>query len=87
MKIKYHKEFSKYYNRRIAHNPKLVSQFQKKLTKFMQNPKDPTLRDHKLVGEKNDFRSFSITGDIRIVYKIVDDEIWLYDFGSHNQVY
>ncbi len=87
MKIKYHRDFTKNYKKRIAPNPKFVSQFQKQLVKFIQNPSDHTLRDHKLVGEKYKFRAFSITGDIRIVYKIVGDEIWLYDIGSHNQVY
>jgi addiction module RelE/StbE family toxin len=87
MQIKYHREFLKNYKRRIAPNPKLVSQFQKQLERFIQNPKNPLLRDHKLVGEKLELRAFSITGDIRLVYKIVNDEIWLFDVGSHNQVY
>ncbi len=87
MQIKYHKDFVKNYKKRIAHNPKLVSQFQKQLAKFVVNSDDPTLRDHKLIGEKHELRAFSITGDIRVVYKVANDEIRLYDIGSHNQVY
>lgn len=87
MQIKYHREFLKNYKRRIAPNPKLATQFKKQLEKFSTNSKDPLLKDHKLVGEKLEFRAFSITGDIRVVYKIVGDELWLYDIGSHNQVY
>jgi len=45
------------------------------------------LRDHKLIGKKKNFRAFSVTGDIRVVYIIVDSNIWLFDIGSHNQVY
>ena len=87
MKIKYHREFAKNYRKRISPNPKLVSQFEKQLHRFLTNPNDSILRDHKLVGEKHEFRAFSVTGDIRVVYKIVNNEIWLYDIGSHNQVY
>jgi addiction module RelE/StbE family toxin len=87
MQIKYHKEFQKSYKKRIAPNPKLVAQFQKQLTLFLKNPENPTLKDHKLVGKKLRLRAFSITGDIRVVYKIVNDELWLFDIGSHNQVY
>jgi len=87
MKIKYHKDFLKNYKKRIKPYPKLSSQFIKQLNKFINNPKDPSLRDHKLTGKKISFRSFSVTGDIRVVYIIKNDEIWLYDIGSHNQVY
>jgi addiction module RelE/StbE family toxin len=87
MKIKYHKEFLKNYKKRIKSNPKLAAQFSKQLNKFIVNPKDSTLRDHKLIGKKKNFHAFSITGDIRAVYIIENGEIWLYDIGSHNQVY
>ena len=87
MRIKYHREFIKYYKKRIAHSPKLVAQFQKQLRKFINNPKDLVLKDHKLTGQRDGYRSFSITGDIRVVYKIVGDNIWFYNIGSHNQVY
>ena len=87
MKIKYHKDFLKSYKKRIKPYPKLASQFTSQLNKFINNPKDPSLRDHKLIGKKKSFRAFSVTGDIRIVYIITDNEIWLYDVGSHNQVY
>lgn len=87
MKIKYHKEFLKNYKKRIKPYPKLVTQFTNQLNKFIKNPKDTSLRDHKLIGKMKSFRAFSVTGDIRVVYLITDNEIWLYDIGSHNQVY
>ncbi len=87
MTIKYRKEFVKNYEKRIAQNPKLIIQFKKQLERFIQNPSYPTLKDHKLIGKKSEYRAFSITGDIRVVYKIINKEIWLYDIGSHNQVY
>ena len=87
MTIKYHKAFSKNYKKRIAPNPKLVKQFKSQLTIFLENPSDAKLRDHTLTGKKKNFRAFSITGDIRVIYRIVDDDLGLYVIGSHNQVY
>jgi addiction module RelE/StbE family toxin len=87
MKIKYHKEFVKNYKKRIESHPKLVKKFKEQLEKFIDNPSEPSVRDHKLIGKKQDFRAFSVTGDIRVVYKIVSGELWLYDIGSHNQIY
>lgn len=54
---------------------------------FLDNPKNSSLKDHALIGKKAGYRSFSITGNIRVVYKIVEDGIVLYDIGTHNQVY
>lgn len=87
MQIKYHKDFTKNFKKRISPNPKLTRQFQLQLDKFLINPDNPSLKDHKLVGKKSNFRAFSITGDIRVIYKKIRNEIWLYDIGSHNQVY
>lgn len=87
MQIKYHRDFIKNYKKRIIKNSKLVDQFKKQLDKFILDPSNPILKDHKLIGKKSEFRAFSITGDMRVVYKIVGREIWLYDIGSHNQVY
>jgi addiction module RelE/StbE family toxin len=87
MKIKHHKGFYKNYRKRISSNSKLVSKFQAKLKQFIKSPKNPTLKDHKLVGRLSSYRAFSITGDVRVVYRIVGDELWLYDIGTHGQVY
>lgn len=87
MKIQYHREFLKSYKKRVVPYPKLELQFRKQLHKLITNPNNPTLRDHKLIGKRKNFRSFSVTGDIRVVYLIVNNNIWLYDIGSHNQVY
>lgn len=87
MKIQYHREFLKSYKKRIAPYPKLEKQFQAQLEKLLKDSKDPSLRDHKLIGERKNFRSFSVTGDIRVVYIIVENSIWLFDIGSHNQIY
>ncbi|MHB8443360.1 MAG: type II toxin-antitoxin system RelE/ParE family toxin [Patescibacteria group bacterium] len=87
MKIKYHKNFLKNYKKRISPNPKLVDKFQKRLGIFLDNFNNPVLKNHKLTGKLSIYNSFSVTGDIRVIYKIEEDSILLFDIGTHNQVY
>jgi len=88
MKIKLHRKFEKSYRTRIASNEKLVLQTEARINLFKTNPKDPLLKNHELVGAKRGLRSFSIAGDIRIVYmQLTEDEVIFLDIGSHNQVY
>ena len=87
MKFYRSNKFKKSYKTRIAFNEILEEQVDDRLRIFSKNASDPLLKDHTLKGRLTGFRSFSITGDIRIVYRKEDDLIILYDIGSHNQVY
>ena len=88
MKVHRHPSFKKSYKQRIANNPKLITKVATRLNLFQQDPNNPVLKNHALVGKKLGFRAFSVTGDIRIVYSPVsENEAILLDIGSHNQVY
>ena len=87
MQVKYHRRFIKNYCRRVVSNRKLVIRFEQRLSLRLNDPENVVLRDHQLVGKKSQYRSFSIAGDIRVVYILEKDAILLYDIGSHNQVY
>lgn len=88
MKIRFHSKFVKNYQRRIRSNKNLVIQVEERIEIFKNNPNDPVLKNHILKGSKSGYKSFSITGDIRIIYEqISSDEIVFLDIGSHNQVY
>jgi len=87
MQVKYHRRFIKNYRRRVVSNRKLVIRFEQRLSLRLNDPENVVLRDHQLVGKKSQYRSFSIAGDIRVVYILEKDAILLYDIGSHNQVY
>lgn len=88
MKVELHPNFKKSYKKRILNNPKLVAKTASRLRIFQQNPTSPILNDHQLKGSKNNFRSFSVTGDIRIVYqRVPENHVILLDIGTHNQVY
>lgn len=88
MKIKLRPRFEKSYRSRILPNKKLVKQTQKRIALFSENTMHPLLKNHSLTGAKQGLRSFSVTGDIRIVYQpLGNDEVIFFDIGSHNQVY
>ncbi len=87
MKIEYHKNFIKSYNKRIKGNKKLEDKVRTRLSIFIDNPKDDSLRLHPLKGEMDKYWSFSVTGDIRVIFEIIDDVIFLHNIGTHNQVY
>ncbi len=89
MTIKYQKNFQKHLEQRVFPYKNLKAKFEQRLQAFLKNPHNPNplLRDHPLTGSLKTFRSFSVTGDIRVIYRIEHDTIRFYDVGSHNQVY
>lgn len=88
MEITYSLQFKKNFNKRIPKGSQLEKRYKERLTLFIKNRKSPILRDHKLTGKKKSFRSFSITGDFRVIYiQESEDTVVFIDIGTHNQVY
>ena len=44
-------------------------------------------RDHALIGEYKGFREFHLGGDMLIIYKVVDDVLYLQRMGTHSQLF
>jgi addiction module RelE/StbE family toxin len=85
MKIKFHKNFEKKY-KRLPVKLKLKVKERNKI--FSENPFDPVLNNHALQGKYHGYRSINITGDIRIVYNLLDKNIALFvDIDSHSNLY
>lgn len=88
MKIRNHPNFNKNFTKRIKSDTKLLKKFKERILVFETNKSNPLLADHQLSGKRKDFRSFSITGDVRVIYLEVNkEEVLFIDIGSHNQVY
>lgn len=87
MKIVFLANYSKHYKKRILPNKFLDKQFEKRLRLFLENPSHPLLKDHSLHGDLRGYRSFSITGDIRVIYYIKNETIHFSDIGAQTQVY
>ncbi len=81
------KSFKKNYKKRIQGNKNLENRFEHRYDLFIKDQSHGVLKDHQLTGKLQGFRSFSITGDIRVIYYINDDTAYFVDIGTHNQVY
>ncbi|MBI5413705.1 type II toxin-antitoxin system mRNA interferase toxin, RelE/StbE family [Candidatus Peregrinibacteria bacterium] len=85
LKALYHKNFKKDF-RKIQRNVK--ERFAERFLMFLENPAEPILRDHPLVGDLSGKLAFSIAGDVRVIYRFIDKKlILLLRIGTHNQVY
>ena len=85
MNIVYTQGFKKKFERL---SEKIQFQFQKRIELFVENPKNQLLQNHPLKGNLAGLRAFSVTGDCRVIYQIIDHStIKLMNIGTHNQVY
>ncbi|MBI2776607.1 MAG: type II toxin-antitoxin system YafQ family toxin [Chloroflexi bacterium] len=57
------------------------------LRRFAADPKDPLLRTHKLKGDLDPYWAFSVDDDLRVLFRWDDDEAFLVNIGTHNEVY
>ena len=87
MKIEFSHVFIKRFKNRFSHAPKIRKKFEERTRLFSLDPKNAILEDHALKGDKVGMRSFSVTGDIRVVYYILENTAYFVDIGTHNQVY
>lgn len=87
MKIEYHRQFLKHFRQRILPYPKLKKRFEQRLRLRLEDTQSAVIKDHRLLGSKSEYRAFSLTGNIRVVYKVEGEVLRLYDVGSHSQVY
>lgn len=86
-RVDFDKKFIKHYRLRVQNNPKLSKQYDERYRLFCGGKRDDPLNDHSLKGKKLGLRSFSVTGDIRVVYKEMGEAYIFLDVGTHNQVY
>ena len=85
MKLRFHKRFIKDYS---FLDQKIKAAFQERLILFFDNPYHAKLKNHPLKGKWYGYRSINISGDIRAVYKLNDDEEVIFiTIGSHSQLY
>ncbi len=77
----FNKQFEKLSSKRQQHIRSAV-----KL--FLQNTSNPALRNHALKGEWLGHRSISAGGDLRLHFKVIDNNTVLFiAVGTHSQLY
>jgi addiction module RelE/StbE family toxin len=67
----------------------LVPKFKKVIKKLTNDPFENSLKTHKLKGNLSDFYACSLTYQYRIILtiEIRDEEIFLVNIGTHDEVY
>jgi len=86
MQIDFHRGYLKAYDKLPQ---KIQIQAERRIAQFIQNRKEAQLRDHALTGNLIGKRSFSVTGNYRIIYQEIEEEVvFLFiDIGTHAKVY
>jgi len=87
MKVEFHSGFTKNFNKRFGNNNKIKKKLFERSKLFQIDSTNSILKDHSLKGTKSEYRAFSVTGDIRVIYKISNEIAYFVDIGTHNQVY
>ena len=81
------KQFVKDY-KRLKFSDKHYSKFIIYLAKLLNGEVLPLeAKDHALKGEWTDFRELHISGDLLLIYKVVDDIVYLARIGSHSELF
>lgn len=88
IEVAFSNSFKRAYKKKIKGNPEIEILFKKKLSIFLNNPYDISLRTHKLSGKLSEIWSFSISFSIRVTFIFVDDQkVLLESIGTHEDVY
>jgi addiction module RelE/StbE family toxin len=85
MNVVFHRRFDKMAAKQA---PKIKQKIVERITLFTNDPLDRQLRNHPLHSPYKGSYSIDITGDIRAIYELVDDETALFTHvGTHSQLY
>lgn len=80
-----HKHFEKRYAKL---SKKFKEAFRERKNLFLEDMHNPLLETHALHGRYKGYQSFNVTGDIRVVYKEEEKDIFLFtDIGTHPELY
>lgn len=80
-----HKNFKKKYKKLLKGEQ---NKFKERRNLFLREPSHPQLNDHALHGDLSNYRSFSITGDLRVYYEQVEEGVVLFtDIDTHSNLY
>jgi addiction module RelE/StbE family toxin len=88
VEITFTKSFKKAFKKLIKRNSNLEDIFWGKISLFIENPNEKTLKTHKLSGKLEELWGFSLNFEIRIIFFYSENnKVVLTDIGSHDEVY
>ncbi len=65
-------------------SPKLKEKIKSAIKLFAEDPHNPILKNHALKGQLEGLRAFSVTGDVRVIFKAYDDYVLVIMLGCWN---
>lgn len=85
MKVIFYRNFEKRY-KKLKESEKM--RVQNRLVLFIKDEFDPVLNNHPLRGEYKGYRSINIAGDLRAIYKFINQETRIFiELGTHGSLY
>jgi addiction module RelE/StbE family toxin len=85
MTIRFSKKFRKQYKKLT---PKLQQQTKRRIELWQEDPTNTLLNQHQLSGKLAGYYSINISGDVRALFEVVGEQVYLYDMvGTHSQLY
>ncbi|OGG15887.1 hypothetical protein A3D78_02525 [Candidatus Gottesmanbacteria bacterium RIFCSPHIGHO2_02_FULL_39_14] len=84
MNIVYHKIFLKDYKQL---SPTQKEKLEKRLRLFFLDEFNPILNNHPLKGKYLGYRSINVTGDLRAIYKKINNTALFVTIDSHSNLY
>lgn len=85
MNIVLHKDFIKAYKKL---RPAQMEKFKERRNIFLEDPFDSILRNHQLHGRYHGYRSISIAGDLRVIYKMISEDTCVFvTIDTHSNLY
>jgi mRNA-degrading endonuclease YafQ of YafQ-DinJ toxin-antitoxin module len=68
-------------------HPELANLFDERIRMFLEQPRHPALRTHKLSGLNQQTWSIFLTGDLRMLFVYDEKGVLVIDVGPHDEVY
>ncbi len=85
MKLHYSNHFKKRLKKHIKQNPLIRNKISKQLQLLQKDILYPSLKTHKLKGERLEQYAIWIEGNIRVTFVLTDDIILLTDIITHDE--
>jgi len=85
MKVYFTKDFIKKSNKLIKRNSQLEKRLTKQITLFKKNTQHPSLKLHKLKGQRSNQFAIWIEGNLRALCIQDNDEYVFFDFITHDE--
>lgn len=85
MNLRYSDHFQKKLQKRLRKHPNLKPKLAKQLKLLQQNIAHPSLKAHKLKGQRLDEYAIWIEGDLRVLFVMIEDGLLLTDLVTHDE--